>query len=105
MKLVLKRPLLAMLLMKIITMQLLLWSGSPSDWKWPQCSTLPCTAGNLWVWFETIEYQSFVFVEEGVLSRKLTFDCGHSHAEEEHTLYLSANLSVNSVLYKYGSLH
>jgi len=91
--------------MKTIAIQLLVWSGSQSDWKWPQCSTLPYSAGSLWVWFETIEYQSFVFVEEGVLSRKLAFDCGHGDAEEEHTLYLIANLSVNSVLYKYGSLH
>jgi len=35
---------------------------------------------------EATEYRSFLWVEEGSLSRTLAFNCGHGYTQEEHAM-------------------
>ena len=67
--------------MKTITVQTLLRSGSPRRTRNDYRKTLYLT--RLRAVESTTEYRSFIRVDEGILARKLAFDCGHSYTQEE----------------------
>ena len=48
--------------------------------------TQPDVAPSHCIGSETTEHRSFLRVEEGSLSRRLAFDCGHGYAQEEYAV-------------------
>ena len=69
------------MILQIIAVQLLLPSGSPRRTTNDHRKTVYLT--RLRAVESTTEYRSFIRVDEGILARKLAFDCGHSYTQEE----------------------